>query len=121
MAALGANRNIYEATVGYWYRLVRGGYGRIEQGNQIVHMHRDLWGGTGRTPQGADIVGYTSLRFYLPKLCRLGCAAVIRAPMFILQWIIPSVRTRRKRRWAVVSGFRTKTGPHKTKSKEKQL
>ena len=62
----GANRNIYEATVGYWYRLYRGEYGRIEQGNQIVYIHRNLWSGIGTTPQGGDIVAYTSLRFYLP-------------------------------------------------------
>jgi hypothetical protein len=35
-ACSGANRNIYEATVGYWYRLYRGEFGRIEQGNQVV-------------------------------------------------------------------------------------
>jgi len=62
----GANRNIYEATVGYWYRLVRGEYGRIEQGNQVVYLHRSLWSGIGRTPQGGEIVAFTSLRFYLP-------------------------------------------------------
>ena len=62
----GANRNIYEATVGYWYRLYRGEFGRIEQGNQVVYIHRNLWSGIGRTPQGSDVVVYTSLRFYLP-------------------------------------------------------
>lgn len=62
----GANRNIYEATGGYWYRLYKGEYGRIEQGNQIVYIHRNLWSGTGTVPQGSDIVAYTSLRFYLP-------------------------------------------------------
>lgn len=62
----GANRNIYEATVGYWYRLFGGEYGRIEQGNQIVYIHRNLWSGIGTTPQGSDVVAYTSLRFYLP-------------------------------------------------------
>jgi len=62
----GANRNIYEATVGYWYRLYRGEYGRIEQGNQVVYMHRNLWSGIGSAPKGSDIVAYTTLRFYLP-------------------------------------------------------
>ena len=62
----GANRNIYEATVGYWYRLYRGEYGRIEQGNQVVYIHRNLWSGIGTAPQGGDLVIYTSLRFYLP-------------------------------------------------------
>ena len=62
----GANRNIYEATAGYWYRLYGGEFGRIEQGNQIVYIHRNLWSGIGKTPQGSDVVVYTSLRFYLP-------------------------------------------------------
>ena len=62
----GANRNIYEATVGYWYRLFGGEFGRIEQGNQLVYIHRNLWSGIGRTPQGSEVVAYTSLRFYLP-------------------------------------------------------
>src|ERR1700758_2682162 len=65
-ACSGGNRNIYEATVGYWYRLYRGEYGKIEQGNQVVYIHRNLWSGIGRTPQGSDVVVYTSLRFYLP-------------------------------------------------------
>ncbi len=62
----GANRNIYEAMVGYWYRLYRGELGRIEQGNQVVYIHRTLWSDIGRTPQGSHVVVYTSLRFYLP-------------------------------------------------------
>jgi len=62
----GANRNIYEATAGYWYRLFGGESGRIEQGNQVVYIHRNLWSGIGRTPQGGDIVAFTTLRFYLP-------------------------------------------------------
>lgn len=65
-ACSGANRNIYEATVGYWYRLYQGESGRIEQGNQVVYIHRNLWSGIDRAPQGGDIVAYTSLRFYLP-------------------------------------------------------
>jgi hypothetical protein len=62
----GANRNIYEGTIGYWYRLYGGEHGRIEQGNQILYMHRNLWSGLGRAPQGGDIVAYSTLRFYLP-------------------------------------------------------
>lgn len=62
----GANRNIYEATAGYWYRLFQGGFGRIEQGNQVAYIHRNLWSGIGTAPQGNDVVAYTTLRFYLP-------------------------------------------------------
>jgi hypothetical protein len=62
----GDNRNIYEGTIGYWYRLYRGDFGRIAYGNQVVYIHRDLWSGTGSTPQGSDFVIYSTLRFYLP-------------------------------------------------------
>jgi hypothetical protein len=65
-ACNGANRNIYEATAGYWYRFYQGESGRIEQGNQIAYIHRSLWSGIGAAPQGQDIVVFTSLRFYLP-------------------------------------------------------
>jgi len=62
----GANRNIWEATAGYWYRLYRGEFGRIEYGNQVVYMHRNLWSGIGHTPQGGEVVVFSTLRFYLP-------------------------------------------------------
>jgi hypothetical protein len=65
-ACNGANRNIYEGTVGYWYRLYGGEHGRIEHGNQILYMHRNLWSGIGGAPRGGDIVAYSTLRFYLP-------------------------------------------------------
>jgi hypothetical protein len=62
----GANRNISEATVGYWYRLYQGDSSRIEQGNQVAFRQRNLWSGIGTAPQGQDVVILTSLRFYLP-------------------------------------------------------
>ena len=62
----GANRDIYEATAGYWYRLYQGQFGWIQYGNQVVYIHRSLWDGIGRTPQGEDIVAYSTVRFYLP-------------------------------------------------------
>jgi len=62
----GANRNIYEATVGYWYRIHQGEHGLIEHGNQVVFIHRNLWSGIGAAPQGSDVVVYSTLRFYLP-------------------------------------------------------
>jgi len=65
-ACSGVNRNVYEATAGYWYRIYRGAFGRIEQGNQVAYIRRNLWSGIGTAPQGSDIVIYTTLRFYLP-------------------------------------------------------
>jgi len=64
-ACHGDNRNIHEATTGYWYRLYRGDFGSINYGNQVLYVHRDLWSGIGMTPKGSDIVVYSTLRFYL--------------------------------------------------------
>lgn len=62
----GANRDMYEATAGYWYRLYQGEFGWLQYGNQVAYIHRSLWNGIGRTPQGEDIVVYSTVRFYLP-------------------------------------------------------
>jgi len=62
----GANRNIYEVTGGYWFKLFQGRFGRIQYGNQIEYMHRSLWSGTGHTPQGGDLVVFSTVRYYLP-------------------------------------------------------
>jgi hypothetical protein len=62
----GANRNIYEVTGGYWFKLFQGKFGRIQYGNQVEYLHRTLWSGLGYTPQGGDVVVYSTVRFYLP-------------------------------------------------------
>jgi hypothetical protein len=65
-ACRGDNRNIFEGTIGYWFRPYRGEFGRLDYGNQIVYVHRRLWSGLGKTPEGSDVVVYSTLRFYLP-------------------------------------------------------
>jgi len=65
-ACRGDNRNIYEGTMGYWYRLYGGDFGSIKYGNQVVYLHRDLWSGIGKTPEGSNVIVYSTLRFYLP-------------------------------------------------------
>ena len=62
----GANRNIQEATVGYWYRLFKGSFGTLQYGNQVAFLRRTLWSGVGVAPQGTDLVVYSTVRFYLP-------------------------------------------------------
>jgi hypothetical protein len=62
----GDNRNIFEALTGYWYRLYQGEFGWIAYGNQVTYVHRSLWSGIGHTPEGSNIVIYSSLRFALP-------------------------------------------------------
>lgn len=62
----GSNRDIYEITGGFWYRFYKGPFGTLQYGNQLAYFHRSLWSGVGTTPTGQDVVGYTTLRFYLP-------------------------------------------------------
>lgn len=62
----GANRNVSEVTAGYWLKLYQGSFGRFQYGNQVEYLHRTLWSGIGHTPQGGDMVVYSTLRFYLP-------------------------------------------------------
>jgi hypothetical protein len=62
----GANRNIYDGTVGYWFRLYQGEFGRVQYGNQVEYLHRSLWSGVGRTPQGGELLVFSTVRLYLP-------------------------------------------------------
>jgi hypothetical protein len=62
----GANRNIYEITAGYWFKPYQGRFGRFQYGNQVEYLHRDLWSGIGHTPQGGDLVVFSTVRLYLP-------------------------------------------------------
>jgi len=62
----GANRNVQEATVGYWYRLFKGSFGTLQYGNQVAYIRRTLWSGVGVAPQGTDLIVYSTVRFYLP-------------------------------------------------------
>jgi hypothetical protein len=62
----GPNRNVYEVTGGYWLKLYRGRLGTFQYGNQVEYLHRNLWSGVGHTPQGSDLVVFSTIRFYLP-------------------------------------------------------
>jgi len=62
----GDNRSIYEGMFGYWYRLYQGDFGSIAYGNQVMYVRRHLWSGIGNTPDGRNVVLYSTLRFYLP-------------------------------------------------------
>jgi hypothetical protein len=65
-ACHGDNRAIYQGMIGYWYRLYKGEFGSIAYGNQVTYVHRSLWSGIGNTPEGRNLVVYSTLRFYLP-------------------------------------------------------
>jgi hypothetical protein len=63
----GVNRNVQEATFGYWYDFYRGSKGRFRQGLQYGFAQRKTWADpNGLAPQGSDNIFETSFRYYLP-------------------------------------------------------
>jgi len=68
----GNNKDVQEATFGYWYNIYSGPKGRLRQGLQYSWFERDLWSGAGGTANpgggahGNDNIVETSLRYYLP-------------------------------------------------------
>jgi hypothetical protein len=67
-AACGAqNRNLYDTTAGFWYRIWKGQFGTLQYGMQGEYFYRNTWSAIkGGSPTGNDVVGLTSIRFYLP-------------------------------------------------------
>lgn len=66
-AACGAqNKNLFDVTSGLWYRIWKGSFGTLQYGLQTEYIYRTSWSGVGGTPTGNDVVGLTSVRFYLP-------------------------------------------------------
>jgi hypothetical protein len=69
----GNNKDVQEATFGYWYNIYNGSKGRLRQGLQYSWFERDLWSGAGGTTnpgggaRGNDNIIETSLRYYLPQ------------------------------------------------------
>jgi hypothetical protein len=66
-AACGAqNKNLYDVTPGFWYRIYKGPFGTLQYGAQYEFIRRIAWSGIGGNPQASDNVFLTSMRFYLP-------------------------------------------------------
>jgi hypothetical protein len=67
-AACGAqNKNLADVTSGFWYRLWQGPFGRLQFGAQVEYFWRNTYSAVeGGAPSGNDVVGLTSVRFYLP-------------------------------------------------------
>ncbi|MGB6191571.1 MAG: hypothetical protein WBF42_03820 [Terracidiphilus sp.] len=69
----GNNKDVQEASFGYWYNFYNGPKGRLRQGLQYSYIVRNLWSGNGGTAnpgggaQGTDNMIFTSLRYYLPQ------------------------------------------------------
>lgn len=60
------NKNLYDATTGFYYRLYKGPFGTLQYGAQIEFLHRTAWSGVGGAPQGSAAVGMASIRYVLP-------------------------------------------------------
>ncbi len=61
------NRNLQEATAGWWYDIYKGDRGRFRQGFQYSYAARQGWSGaSGIGAKGIDNMFWTSLRYYIP-------------------------------------------------------
>ncbi len=59
-------RDLIEGTVGLWYRIYQGPYGRLQLGPQYSYVVRNTWVGYGGAPHGIDNMFFTSFRYYIP-------------------------------------------------------
>jgi hypothetical protein len=68
----GDTKNIYETTVGFWYKPYKGPKGEFRIGSQYSYIKKDAWlgagsvAGTTAAPTTNDSVWLTSMRYYLP-------------------------------------------------------
>jgi hypothetical protein len=63
----GDTRNIFEGTIGFWYRIYSGDKGRVQFGPQYSYFDRNTWAGAkGLTPNATENMVLTSFRYYLP-------------------------------------------------------
>jgi hypothetical protein len=62
----GDTRNIWEGTVGFWYRIYSGPKGKLQFGPQYSYLVKNTWAGTGGDPSATENMFFTSFRYYLP-------------------------------------------------------
>jgi hypothetical protein len=68
----GNNKDVQEATSGFWYNFYNGPKGRFRMGIQYSYFNRNLWSGNGGTTnpggnaKGVDNIVETSMRYYVP-------------------------------------------------------
>lgn len=60
------NKNLGDGTTGFWYRIYKGPFGTVQYGAQFEYVWRNAYSGVGGAPSGSEIVGLTSIRYYLP-------------------------------------------------------
>ena len=62
----GDTRVIMEGTIGFWYRFYKGPKGTLQFGPQYSYLDRNIWSGTGNSPNATENMFFTSFRYYLP-------------------------------------------------------
>jgi hypothetical protein len=62
----GDTRVIMEGTIGFWYKFYSGPKGRLQWGPQYSYIDRNIWAGTGGSPNATENMLFTSFRYYLP-------------------------------------------------------
>jgi len=62
----GDTRVIMEGTIGFWYRFYKGPKGTLQWGPQYSYFDRNIWAGTGGSPNATENILLTSFRYYLP-------------------------------------------------------
>ena len=60
------NRSMWQANLGFWYRLRRSAAGTIQWGMQYSRTVRETWSGVGGEPRGTEHMLFTSFRYLLP-------------------------------------------------------
>jgi hypothetical protein len=60
------NRDLWDITPGFWYKLYQGPYGSLQYGMEYEYINRSTWAGVGGAPKGIENIGFVSFRFLLP-------------------------------------------------------
>jgi hypothetical protein len=63
----GDTRVIMEGSIGFWYRFYKGPKGTLQWGPQYSYIDRNIWAGTGGSPNATENMFFTSFRYYLPQ------------------------------------------------------
>jgi hypothetical protein len=58
------NRRLIDGTVGFWYYLYKGPFGRVATGAEYEYIRREAFNGIGGAPSTANHIILTSLRYY---------------------------------------------------------
>lgn len=61
-----STKNLFEGSLGFWFKPYSGPKGRIQFGPQYSYISRNTWRGTGGSPQAVENMVLTSFRYYLP-------------------------------------------------------